>query len=125
MKIEQNTQIKTLYTTDDRYTIWVKSIPSSITVINVTDNELSLTYYVADFDGSKYDIKNKNIFNNIFIRSAKKRPQLVRDLMKFHNENVNNIKTFNSMKHHTNCFKRKVNIYTKKTINKVKNKLSV
>jgi hypothetical protein len=120
---QQNIINKTLYITDDRYTIWVQSISVSITVINITDSELSLTYCVADFDGSKYEIKNRNIFNTIFIRAAKKRPQLIRDLIKFHSESRKGSDLFDNVLFNTSGLKRKINVYRKKTINKVKSKL--
>jgi hypothetical protein len=122
---QQNMQYKTLYTTDIGYIIWVRTTPNLTTVINITDNDLSLTYCVADFDGSKYEIKNKNIFNNIFIRATKKRPQIIRDLIKFHIENRNNTEIFNFIDYNTKCVKRKIRVHTKRTINKLKNKFLI
>ena len=122
---QQNTPRTTLYITNDRYSIWVESVSNSITAINITDIELSLTYHIADFDGGKYYVKNRNVFGTVFIREAKKRPQLIRDLLKFHTQVRKEPDFFNEIIKNSNGLKRKVNIYTRKTINKVKLRLSL
>jgi hypothetical protein len=123
IKEQQKLPNKSLFFTDERFNIWIETVSKNVTAINVTDPDLSLTYHIADFNGTKYEVKNKEIFNYVFIRSAKKRPQLIRDLLKFHNETQKDLDVFDEMKTNMNIFKRKVNIYTKKTINKAKYKL--
>lgn len=125
VKEEKKLPTQSLYLTQDNLNIWVEGVSLNVTSIYVTDPDLSLTYYVADFDGSKYHIKHSGIFNDVFLRMAKKKPKIVRDLLKFHNLAKQEYDVFNEFKVNVNCFKRKVNVYTRKTINKAKFKLLV
>jgi hypothetical protein len=120
----QQKSYKSLFFTEDRLNIWVTSVTPHITSIHVTDPELCVTYDIADFDGAKYHIKHDGQFNDSFIRAAKRRPQIVRDLLKFHRDAKNDADGFDDLKIRMNCFKRRVSIYTKKTLNKTKRILS-
>jgi hypothetical protein len=113
---------KSLYFTEDRFSIWVESIKIGLTSIYVTDSELSLTYYVADFDGAKYQVRNQGMFGKV-IESSKKRPQLVRDLIKFHSTSRQELDVIDDLKIRMSCFKRRFSVYTKKTISKTKRML--
>jgi hypothetical protein len=110
---------KSLYFTEDRFNIWAESIRVGLTSLYVTDSELSLTYYVADFDGCKYHVRNQNMFGKI-IESCKKRPQVIRDLIKFHATCRQELDVIDDLKIRMSCFKRRFSVYTKKTINKTK-----
>lgn len=125
IKEERKLATQSLCLTQDNLNIWVEGVSLNMTSIHVTDPDLSLTYYVADFDGSKYHIKHSGMFNDVFLRTAKKKPKIVRDLLKFHYQAKQEYDVFNEFKVNVNCFKRKVNIYTRKTINKAKFKLLV
>jgi hypothetical protein len=123
-KEEQKNINKILYFMDDKYTIWVEIQPNNILSINVTDIDLSLTYNVADFSGAKYRVKNENAFNTIFVRAAKKRPQLIRDLMEFYNENNIETNILMRIKDNFGYMRRKTNVYTRKMVNRVKRKIN-
>jgi DNA polymerase elongation subunit (family B) len=123
LKEERKLPKQSLHVTNDCLNIWVEAISQNITTIHVTDPDLSLTYYVADFDGSKYHIKHSGMFNDVFLRTVKKKPKIMRDLLLFHYKSRKDIDVFDDFKISVNCLKRKVNIYTKKTINKAKYKL--
>ena len=73
----------TLHLTDDGIMqIWLSFSNGENCEINVSDLVSHITYHVAEFNGSKYNIKNMQYFNDVFIKCAKKRPQIVRDLLK-------------------------------------------
>jgi hypothetical protein len=110
---------KFLYFSEDNLDVKVESIDIGLTYIYIVDSQLSTTYHVADFNGSKYDIKNKIMFSR-FIELCKKRSIIIRDLLKFHSTCRNEIDVIDDLKIRINCFRRRFSIYTKKKINKTK-----
>jgi hypothetical protein len=110
---------KNLYITSDRFNIWIESVHKGLTAIYVTDPDLLLTYHVADFDGSKYQIKNQGMFGKL-IQSCKIKPQVIRDLIKFHSTSKQELDVIDDLKIRMSCFKRRFSIYTKRNINKTK-----
>lgn len=113
--IQQETY-RVLFLTNLGLNITVVASEPNKTTIQVKDPDLKVTYDVADFDGSKYVIKHFNKFNDIFIKTAKVRPQLIRDLLKFHHENNKTNDTLNDLRIRFYCFKRRVSIYIKRKI---------
>lgn len=75
---------KTLYTTDnEQYEIWVEVINEMLFSLFITDSVNHVTYEIADFDGTKYHIKNKKHFDNDFVYYCKRNPEIIDNLMKF------------------------------------------
>ena len=114
---------KSIFHTEDGLTVWITSNVPDTTSIMVTDHQFSITYNVADFDGCKYEIKHFGKFNDVFLKSAKKRPQMIRELLKFHKTVCAGIDGIDELKVMFRCFKRRVSIYTKKTFKHTKLKL--
>lgn len=123
-KEHQDNNIKFIHTTkDNNYSIWVKCVNKDTTSIFVTDPNMSVTYYIADFDGSKYHIKHSNMFNEIFLKSIKKKPSIIKNLLNSHGKSNIDSDYIYDLKLRITCFKRRLSIYTKKTIRKTKNVL--
>ena len=112
--------LKSLHVTEDNYHIWIQPIIHGTTAIFVTDSETSVNYYVADFNGFKYSIKHKIIFNNVFLKSAKQKPKIIRDLLKFHYTSCEQVDVIKDLKLRFKCFSRRISVYSRKKINKLK-----
>ena len=120
--VAQKWDSRSLQSTEDTLNLWIGCSGPDTTTIYVTDPELSVTFDVADFDGGKYIIKHFGKFNDVFVKECKKRPQIVREVLKFHKHN----KTYyysdglDDLKLRFSCFKRRFSIYVKKTMRKTK-----
>jgi hypothetical protein len=103
--------------------VWISSAEPKSCDIHVSDCVSNVTYNVAEFDGYKYRIKNEQYFNDVFVRSAKLKPQIVRDLLKFLHEQNSRTNEFDNFKIKFSCFKRRIYIYMFRKINKTKHML--
>lgn len=117
-----NKCIKTLYN-DDIHNIWVESISNYVTRINVTDVDNSVTYHIADFNGSKYQIKHNTIFNNVYIKTAKNNKKIIKQLLNFHGGFCDDDVITNDLKIKLSCLCRRITIYIKKNKVWLKKKL--
>jgi hypothetical protein len=120
--LREKLESKSLQFTEERLSLWIGCSGPDTTTIYVTDPELSVTYDVADFDGGRYIIKHFGKFNDVFVKESKKRPQIVREVLKFHKHN--NAYYYSDglvdLKLRFSCFKRRFSIYVKKTVKKTK-----
>ncbi len=113
----QECNTKLLSVSEDGYRIWLTTEPGGFTSITAHDEELSLTHYMAEFDGNKYHIKNPVKFNDIYVKTAKKKPKIIRSLLMFHNNLQKEPDFFGDFKLTLGCFKRKIRIYIKRNFN--------
>lgn len=122
-QVEKLKHTKSLYLYQDMMHLWISSAEPKSCDIHVSDCVSNITYNVAEFDGYKYKIKNEQYFNDVFVRSAKLKPQIVRDLLKFLNDQNSRASEFDDFRIKFTCFRRRFYIYVIRKINKTKHML--
>jgi hypothetical protein len=92
--------------------------------IFATDSVTGTKYHIATFDGATYSIKHERYFNDVFIKAAKDRPNIHRELMKiFETQRLLN-DDLGVLKLSFDCFKRRFHIFISKKIKKTKQLLT-
>lgn len=102
---------------NDSY-IWVSRQNDGLFNIYATDNINLTRYHLATFDGAKYDIKNFSKFNELFIKTTRSKPTMLRILNTFVKNNGRDYDDDFSMS--LIRFKRWVNIYIRRKSYKLK-----
>lgn len=121
--IEQETKTnptKSLGTFNDIYHVWLSVGSTRSLDINVSDNVTNASFLAAEFDGHRYHIKNDRIFNDVYLKAMKQKPTLLKYMLNFFHEQMNEPDNMEVMKIRFTCFKRRVNIYIQKRIRETK-----
>jgi hypothetical protein len=119
-QLEKFKRTKSLYLFEDMMHLWISSAGYKCVDIHVSDSISNVTYNVAEFDGYRYTIKNMQYFNDVFVKSAKIKPQIIRDVLKFIYEQNKRVDELDDFKIKFNCFRRRIYIYIFRQINKTK-----